>query len=73
MRCQTPRVPIPILTAGFTFLAPCLAQAHRAEFIRDKPVSQRMGMAIDGLDRMLVATAATIQAGPLVEHRNSLL
>jgi Hydrogenase/urease accessory protein len=53
-----------LLLAALLF-APALAQAHHAEFMRDKPLLQGISMPIHGLDHMLVAIAVGLIAAQI--------
>jgi urease accessory protein len=50
-----------LLLAALLF-APALAQAHHAEFMRDKPLLQGISMPIHGLDHMFVTIAVGLIA-----------
>jgi urease accessory protein len=53
-----------LLLAALLF-APALAQAHHAEFMRDKPLLQGLSMPIHGLDHMLVTIAVGLIAAQI--------
>jgi urease accessory protein len=53
-----------LLLAALLF-APALAQAHHAEFMRDKPLLQGISMPIHGLDHMFVTIAVGLIAAQI--------
>jgi urease accessory protein len=53
-----------LLLAALLF-APAVAQAHHAEFMRDKPLLQGLSMPIHGLDHMLVTIAVGLIAAQI--------
>ena len=59
------RIVIPASIAALLLAAPSLAQAHHAEFMRDKPLLQGLSMPIHGLDHMFVTIAVGLIAAQL--------
>jgi urease accessory protein len=56
---------IPTAISALLLAAPSIAQAHHAEWMRDKPFVQGVSMPIHGLDHMLVTIAVGLIAAQI--------
>src|SRR5260370_41175364 len=56
------RIIIPASLTALLLAAPTIAQAHHAEWMRDKPFVQGVSMPIHGLDHMFVIIAVGLIA-----------
>jgi len=56
---------IPTALSALLLAAPTIAQAHHAEWMRDKPFVQGISMPIHGLDHMLVTIAVGLIAAQI--------
>jgi len=56
---------IPTAISALLLAAPSIAQAHHAEWMRDKPFVQGISMPIHGLDHMLVTIAVGLIAAQI--------
>jgi urease accessory protein len=59
------RTIIPASIAALLLAAPSIAQAHHAEWMRDKPFVQGLSMPIHGLDHMFVTIAVGLIAAQI--------